>query len=162
MKPTAIRRGREDHPHCVVRTKRGFGRAVYAKAPIRAGETVAVFDGPFLDENFTDWTDDLRNHAIQYAKNAWRDSIGIARYVNHSCEPNCGIKNYFSVVAMRDIAKGEQITWDYEMTEKSTWWRMHCRCGTPSCRGKIGNYANMPRAVRAKYKGFISEWLTKK
>lgn len=149
-----------DNPKAVVRRTRKYGRAVFAKQDIRKGETIAVFDGPLLDDEFEPWTDDLLNHAIQVGPSEWRDSLGFARYLNHSCDPNCGIKNRNRVVAMRPIRQGEEITWDYEMTEKSTWWRMKCRCGSAQCRGLIGDYRRMPRSVRAKYRGFISDWLT--
>ena len=89
----------------------------------------------------------------------WRDSRGIARFVNHSCDPNCGIKRRFDIVAMRPIAAGEQITWDYEMTEKSWWMKMKCCCGLPICRKRIGSYSRMPKHIRLKYKGYISRWL---
>ncbi len=62
---------------------------------------------------------------------------------------------------MRDINSGEQITWDYEMTEKNEHWKMKCKCGNKSCRGVIGNYKNMPLAIRKKYAGYISDWLIK-
>jgi hypothetical protein len=65
----------------------------------------------------------------------------------------------FKVVAMRDIAKGEQITWDYEMTEMNPTWRMRCRCGSPLCRKIIGHHKRMPKKIREKYKGYISKWL---
>lgn len=139
--------------------KNKYGRAVYAKRKIHKNEIVAVFDGPIYDDLFDDWTDDLLNHAIQIGPALWRDSTGIARLINHSCEPNCGIKNLIQVVAMRTILPGEEIFWDYEMTEKNPWWKMRCRCGSPLCRKVIGNYKNMPRAIRKKYKGFISKWL---
>lgn len=145
-----------------VRRTRDQGRGVFATAKIRKGEIVAVYDGEIYDDDFDGWTDDLLNHTIQFGKALWRDSKGVARLVNHSCDPNCGIKNYFKIVAMRTIQPGEQITWDYEMTEKSWWWRMKCRCGSPLCRKRIGNFKNMPRATREKYSGFISEWLLPK
>lgn len=148
-----------DHRLAVVRRTRKFGRAVFAKGRIRRGEVVAVFDGPLLDNDFDGWNDDLLSHAIQLGPALWRDSIGIARYINHSCEPNCGIKRFCEIVAMRTIEPGEQITWDYEMTEKSWWFRMKCKCGTASCRGVIGSYSRMPRSVRARYRGYISGWL---
>lgn len=151
-----------DNRKAVVRQTKKFGRGVFANARIRKGEEIASFDGPFFDDDFDEWTDDLRNHAIQCGKTMWRDSKGIARLINHSCDPNCGIKGRFKIVAMRDIEKGEHITWDYEMTERSTWWKMRCRCGSPLCRKKIGDFKNMPRAVRAKYRGFLSTWLTRK
>ncbi len=63
---------------------------------------------------------------------------------------------------MRPIESGEEITFEYEMTEDSLWWRMECRCGTPSCRKLIESYRNMPAEIKARYKGFISEWLLHK
>lgn len=149
-----------DNPKVSVRRTKKYGRGVFAKAPIRKGEVIAAFDGNTYDDDFEPWTEDLYNHAIQYGKTDWRDSKGIARLINHSCDPNCGIKDLFKVVAMRPIEAGEQITWDYEMTEKNLHWKMKCRCGSPLCRKVIGNYANMPRAIRKKYAGYISEWLT--
>lgn len=142
------------------RTKKFGGKGVFANQPIRKGEVIAIFDGPIYDDDFEGWTRDLQNHTIQIGKAKWRDSKGLARFINHSCDPNCGIKGLNKVVAMRDIEKGEQITWDYEMTERSDWWRMRCKCGSPLCRKVIGNYDNMPLEIRRKYKGYISTWLT--
>jgi SET domain-containing protein len=135
------------------------GTGVFAVELIFAGEPIASFDGPFYPWDYPDWTPDLLHHAIQCGRTRFRDSAGIARYVNHSCEPNCGIRGLFDIVAMRTIEPGEEVTWDYEMTEDSDWWRMECRCGTPSCRKVIGSFRNMPSEVRAKYRGFISAWL---
>ncbi len=145
----------------VHRTKK-FGRGVFADKKIRKGEIIAAFDGPIYDDSVEVWTKDMYNHAIQFGTAIWRDSKGIARLINHSCEPNCGIKKLFNVVAMRDINPGEQITWDYEMTEKNKDWKMKCKCGNLNCRGIIGNYKNMPLAIRQKYSGYISTWLTNK
>lgn len=151
-----------DHSGLYLRQTKKFGKAVYTNKTIKKGELVAEFDGIFYDDDFEEWTRDLQNHTIQCGKDRWRDSKGLARYINHSCDPNCGIKGLYKVVAMRDIKKGEQITWDYEMTEKSDWWKLKCKCGAKECRKIIGNYKNMPKEVREKYKGFISRWLTKK
>lgn len=151
-----------DNPKVTVRRTRRYGRGVFATSPLRKGEVIAAFDGRFYDDDFDEWTEDLLNHTIQCGRALWRDSRGCARYINHSCDPNCGIRGKYKVVAMRDIAKGEQITWDYEMTEKSDWWRMRCKCGSPLCRKRIGDYRRMPRSIRRKYRGFISEWLVPK
>jgi SET domain-containing protein len=151
-----------DNLKVVVRRTRKFGRGVFADKKIHSGELIAAFDGEIYDNDFERWTDDLLSHTIQIAEDKWRDSKGIARWLNHSCDPNCGIKGYTNVVAMRDIAAGEHITFDYEMTEKSCWWRMKCRCGSPQCRRVIGTYSNLPRSARRKYRGFISHWLTDK
>src|SRR4051812_12788994 len=102
-----------DNPKAKVRRTKKYGRGVFAHQKIKKGELIAAFDGPFFDDDFDEWTEDLMNHAIQFGKTDWRDSKGIARLINHSCEPNCGIKEYFKVVAMRDIEPGEHLTWDY-------------------------------------------------
>lgn len=144
-----------------LKNTRRYGRGVFALRKIRKGEVVGEFDGPIYDEYFEPWTRELQTHVIQFAKEKWRDSSGLARYMNHSCEPNCGIRGLFKVVAMRTIQKDEQITWDYEMTEKSDWWRMKCRCGTESCRKIIGTFKALPTRIRRKYRGYISTWLVK-
>lgn len=151
-----------DNPKAIVHQTKKYGRGVYALKPIKKGELIAAFDGKIYDDDFDEWTPDLLNHCIQIDKACWRDSKGIARYLNHSCDPNCGIKGRFKVVAMRDIEQGEEITWDYEMTEKSNWWKLKCKCGSPLCRKVIGNYTNMPKRIREKYKGYISDWLIKR
>lgn len=151
-----------DNSKIYVKNTRKYGKGVFAKQAIRKGEVIAIFDGPIYDDIFDGWTEDLLNHTIQFGKTLWRDSSGVARRINHSCDPNCGIKDLFKVVAMRRIEPGEEITFDYEMTEKSDWWRLHCQCGSPLCRKKIGNFKNMPRSVRNRYAGYISEWLLQK
>src|ERR1043165_3857207 len=135
------------------------GQGVFATERVEAGEVIAEFDGDIYPFQYPGWTEDLLNHTIQFERHQFRDAKGVARLINHSCEPNCGIKELFKIVAMRAIEPGEEITFDYEMTEDSVWWRMKCECGTPSCRKLIGAHRNMPPEVRAKYKGFISEWL---
>jgi uncharacterized protein len=151
-----------DNHKASLRNTKKFGKAVFANQQIRKGEIIAEFDGEIYDDDFVGWTPDIINHAIQFAKDKWRDSRGIARYLNHSCEPNCGIRGSFKIVAMRAIKKGEQLTWDYEMTENSDWWQLKCKCGSPICRKRIGRYSQMPKSIRKKYAGYISHWLTKK
>jgi SET domain-containing protein len=60
----------------------------------------------------------------------------IARFINHSCTPNC----WFEVVdktiwirAKRDIRKGEELTYDYSIIGERT---IACRC-RPGCPNKI-------------------------
>ena len=132
---------------------------VFAKEKIKKGEVIAAFDGRVYSSRSSLWNEDLYNHCIQFEEKKWKDSKGIARLLNHSCEPNCGIKNFFEITAMRDIKSGEEVTWDYEMTEDHPYWRMECTCGTKSCSKIIGAYSNMPAATRKKYKGYISQWL---
>lgn len=144
-----------------VRKSRLGGKGVFATAGIRKGEIVAVIDGRIYSWRSVLWNTDLYNHCIQFEEKKWRDS-SFARLLNHSCEPNCGIKNLFNIVAMRNIKPGEEVTWDYEMTEDHPYWRMKCKCGSKNCRASIGAFKNMPEPVRKKYRGYISRWLVDK
>jgi SET domain-containing protein len=58
-------------------------------------------------------------------------------YTNHSCDPSAGLGEDFRLRAIRDIAPGEEITWDYETWMWHEVWTIKCRCGSPKCRGRI-------------------------
>ncbi|MDP1629110.1 MAG: SET domain-containing protein-lysine N-methyltransferase [bacterium] len=146
-----------DNPKVIVKETGKYGKGLFAREKIFKDEIIAEFDGKIYDSS-TNWTKELEDHVIQFSKNNWRGSNGIARLINHSCEPNCGIKDLFKIVSMREISPREEVVWDYEMTENHT-WRMECKCGHSSCRKIIGAYDNMPQNVRGKYGDYISEWL---
>jgi hypothetical protein len=59
----------------------------------------------------------------------------LARYVNHSCEPNCLSPGLDFEIAVRDIAPGEPLTDDYAALNLTAAW--DCQCGSPRCRGHI-------------------------
>ena len=59
-----------------------------------------------------------------------------ARYINHSCDPNCDIvvtKRTIWIVAKRDIQEGEELSYNYGFTAK----QYHCQCGAKNCCGYI-------------------------
>ena len=62
-------------------------------------------------------------------------SWDLAKYMNHSCDPNSISTGYGFEIAARDIQKGEQITDEYGLLniEKN----MPCECGAGSCRGWV-------------------------
>ncbi len=70
----------------------------------------------------------------------------IARFVNHSCEPNCGMIKWTVAGKPRvalfagdaGIMTGEEMTYDYNFNPYSVKNLEICRCGTPSCRGFLG------------------------
>ncbi len=136
-----------------------LGKGLIATTHIKKDEVIAEFDGEVYEaDKATDLPKKAANHAIQFAPHKYRDSNGFARCMNHSCEPNVGYRGLFTLVAMRDIATEEELLFDYDMSEDSD-WRMTCLCGTPSCRGIIGSFRNLPISVKKKYNGYISDWL---
>jgi SET domain-containing protein len=68
-----------------------------------------------------------------------------ARYVNHSCDPNCEadeIDGRIFITSIRDIPAGAELTYDYNMEAPSPLprdgrRRYACRCQSPGCRGTI-------------------------
>ena len=85
---------------------------------------------------------------------ARRDEVEDADFLNHSCEPNSGIKDRLKIVVMRDINIGEEITFDYAMSESSK-FSMRCKCGSKKCRKIItGDDWKIPE-LQKRYKGFF-------
>ncbi len=62
-----------------------------------------------------------------------------ARYINHSCEPNCEAVNFRGhiwIVAIQDISVGEELSFDYGY-DLEHFLDHPCRCGTKGCVGYI-------------------------
>ncbi|HCS90654.1 MAG: SET domain-containing protein-lysine N-methyltransferase [Thiohalocapsa sp. PB-PSB1] len=150
-----------DNPKAEVREHSTFGRGVFAAESILAGEAIAMFDGEFYEEGDPDYPWEVDDYVLQFAEDRWRDSKGIARVLNHSCQPNIGIRNAFRLIAMRDIAPDEELCYDYAMAEDGQ-WQLDCQCGSPNCRGRMAGFAALPESVRESYQGFISHWLVEK
>lgn len=142
------------------------GKGVIAIEAIQKDELIAVFDGEvYFAESESKLPDISGDYACPFHKYWYRDGkpSSYSRRMNHSCEPNCGIKNLFQIVAMRTIQPGEELTFDYGMICNSDWENPEgkCLCGSPNCRGKILPYRKLPESVKDGYKGYISEWLEK-
>jgi uncharacterized protein len=67
-----------------------------------------------------------------------------ARFINHSCAPNCKStvedRRVF-VDALRDIEQGEELTFDYKLdvgtVSVAGQQLFACHCGAPNCRGTM-------------------------
>jgi len=64
----------------------------------------------------------------------------LARFINHSCDPNCYAKvitlegqKRIVIYSKRDIAVGEEITYDYKFPLEEQ--KIACLCGSPKCQG---------------------------
>ena len=100
----------------------------------------------------------------QMGKNEYFAPIGLMALVNHSCDPNCGIRlnetGAHDYVAMKDISPGEEINFDYAMQNyKIGHFLVKCRCGSSDCRGVIGGWVDLPDHKRQQYKTFIAPYL---
>lgn len=81
---------------------------------------------------------------------------------NHSCEPNLGFTGQIGLMAMRDIEAGEQLTFDYAMSDGGPYDEFDCQCGMPACRHRVtGNDWKRPE-LWVKYEGFFSSYLARR
>jgi hypothetical protein len=84
--------------------------------------------------------------------------------INHSCEPNAIVRGERELVALADIAAGEEITYVYSTNTTSRYgytMKFRCACGAASCRGTIGDLSTIPRdRLRAYYDtGWLQDYI---
>ena len=86
-------------------------------------------------------------------------------YFNHSCSPNAGIRAKNELVALENIKKGEEITFDYSATvwekeeneSRKDWGdkysdiKIKCYCPSKKCRKYIGDFLDLPENIKNKY-----------
>ena len=135
----------------------GKGQGVFATKEFIAGDTVIVG----VIEKVLDKND---SHASQVGENKFVRHAGLTSKVNHSCNPNCGIKvnqtGAHDFVAMRNINANEEITFDYAMRNYSIdYFLMSCECGSENCRSKITGYKDLSEERKKDYAGFIAPYL---
>ena len=125
----------------VVRPSRIHSVGVFTNAPIRKGTRVVEYIGPRISPEEADrlYTGAPRTYlyGLEDGKTVI-DGVGIAAYLNHSCDPNCEIdeiKNRAWIFAIRDISAGEELLWDYNLYDDED--PAPCHCGSPKCRGTM-------------------------
>ena len=151
----------ECKPH---RGKGDFG--VFAREPVRAGEVVVVWGGDVMTaEKFAELPLYVQQHSLQVEEDLYLvpDAVDeAADFINHSCEPNTGMSGQIVLVALYDIAPGEEVCFDYAMSDGGPYDEFVCACGAPSCRGKItGNDWKRPE-LWERYAGHFSPYLQRR
>ena len=140
-----------------IKDSQGKGQGVFAQKPLALGETVVVGRPIEVLATRTDYS-----FQVDIDKHVQLDKP--ARIINHSCEPNLGVRNNkfggYDFVALRKIKKGEELTWDYCMTEfVSIAVEGQCLCSSNLCRGTIRGFICLKDDIREGYGEFIGEYL---
>ncbi len=139
------------------RTADGKGDAVLATRPFAAGDTVMV---GFLIGALTG----NDSHATQVGPDSWARHGGLGPMVNHSCDPNCGVRlndeQAFDFVARRSIDAGQELTFDYAMRNFTIdHFPDVCLCGAARCRGSVTGWKDLPAARKADYGELVAPYL---
>ena len=148
--------------------EKGYG--LVARETIPKGEIVSISGGLILTEEqhanliekkgYKDYSYYIENGFLicplnpEEPSDDWR--------MNHCCEPNCGVRGQIVFVALREINIGEELTFDYAMTETNPEYSVDLHCEKKTCRKKFsGNDWKNP-ALQEKYKDHMSLYIQSK
>lgn len=145
-----------------------LGMGEYAIEDIKKDEILAIFGGHIMTREERDGLpENIRYLPIGIDEEMFIgpksvEELDDADFFNHSCEPNAGIKGQIFLVAMKDIKKGEEITFDYVMScsqkgEKRILFE--CNCRSKNCRKEITNHDWKNPGLQQKYKGYFSFYI---
>ena len=143
----------------------GSGNGIYSLEPIKKGELVAVFGGVVYEwDAFIHLPDRERSLCIQVEDRHFLvpRPIGEGDYVNHSCNPNAGLSGQIGLVAMRDIKIGEEVCFDYAMSDTMAYDEFDCLCGASTCRSKVGGNDWQRPELQKRYAGFFAPHVQRK
>ena len=129
-------------PHgLIVKSSDIHAAGCYTTRPIREGRRICEYDGRRLTKAVADerYADRPVTYLFTCARNTVIDGFGTAMFMNHCCEPNCETEEEderIFVVALRDIAAGEELTYEYNLYDSDE-DNCDCYCGAKQCRGTM-------------------------
>lgn len=145
------------------RTAHGFGS--FAREAVYAGELLTIWGGQVLPkEVFMTLSQHVRSISIQVEDGLFLVPIRPeeADYFNHCCNPNAGLNGQSSLIAMRDIMPGEEICFDYAMSDSTPYDEFTCGCGASNCRGQVTGNDWQIVELWDQYRGYYSPYLQRK
>ena len=120
---------------------------LYANCNIEKGKKIIEYKGKIISIKKSEKAPKFNNKKAIYLFNINKRfdldgdfKFNIARLINHSCEPNCevfgqGLKVW--VYAMKDIKKGEELSYDYGFSYDEDYKDFPCKCRSKKCVGYI-------------------------
>jgi SET domain-containing protein len=140
---------------------------VFAVADISKGEPINVFGGIAVPRSEIREYRELVSHAgIQVSDDFFivpsnQEEIAEQGIFNHSCEPNVGFNSSVTMVAIRDIAAGEELVMNYAFME-TDFEAFECRCGSAVCRKIIDSNTWKDSEFQKLYGQYYSPYLRDK
>ena len=122
-------------------------RGLCASKDIKEGTKIINYIGKIISKKETEKNTKFNNEKDIYLFNLNNRydldgdfKFNTARLINHSCDPNCevegvGLKLWIS--AIKNIKKGEELTYDYGFSYDKDYKQFPCKCGKQNCAGYI-------------------------
>ena len=154
---------------CSVRTVNNK-TGVFADQDIKKGALVAVWGGIiYLDAEIKEISKKYSHfltHPVSVCEGFFIGPINFVdlddvEYINHSCDPNIGVKGQIILLARRDISPNEEICFDYETTEMNA-EEFACDCGAKNCRKQITGNAWRDPEFQKNNAGYFSWYIEEK
>ena len=144
------------------------GRGLFSKEPISQGEIVVVNGGYVMNRAQSDGLETgLEDTEVQITDDFYigpasvQELEGGKMHLNHSCAPNLGLQGQIIFVALQEIEKYEELTFDYAITDDDD-YEMTCSCGSDRCRVVITGKDWMQRKLQQKYKDYFAWFIRRK
>ena len=140
----------------VIRRSKIHADGVYTTAAIKKGAVVAEYTGPRLTNAEADAIYDYSPRTYLFGLSDGQhviDGDGIAAFINHHCDPNCEadeIKGKVIIRAIRNIAVGEELAYDYSLYDGELDDLARCFCGSRNCRGSLYSAKELARRRRLR------------
>ena len=142
------------------------GCGIITRQPVSKGELLVLWGGRILTEAEIDSNmPDFSQRVLQVEEHLFLFNPlpgDPADCFNHSCDPNAGLTGQFGLVAVRDIAVGEEVTFDYAMCDGSPYDEFDCNCDMPHCRGRITGEDWKRPELQERYAGYFSPYLQRR
>ena len=135
---------------------------LYANCDISKGTRIIEYQGKVISVKKSEIDPKFDNGKAIYLFNINKKydldgdfKFNTARLINHSCEPNCevfgkGLKIW--VYAMKNIKKGDELSYDYGFSFDKNFRQFPCKCGSKQCVGYIVKEASRWRIKKFKKK----------
>src|SRR5215475_13064303 len=130
----------------------------YTQVAIQEGTHVVEYKGGRLSK---DQADDLYNERPDMylfcigEGDYVVDGYGVAAFINHCCDPNCETDEFDEhiwIIALRNIAAGEELTYDYNLYDGDEDDEAICHCGAKGCRRTMYGEEEIERREKAAKK----------
>lgn len=129
------------------------GRGVFLTRSVKKGEKIAFLKGS-IRRKVNKTMKDVLGHPcwVGVGRNTWIDPAPPFRFINHSCDPSASILGKVTIVALRSLQAGEELTLDYSLIEGDPRWSLTCRCGSKKCRKVIGAVTTLHPKIFRQYR----------